>query len=286
MRTLIPPSPSFFIVVGEASKAEAVTTAKPPPVVLALGVVRANESPFHHGSLLLVRMRKSQRRQKRKSGVSSRRRRVMERVRSLRMRDEMKEYRHTNSWTQPKHPGILDIRFWDLTQRMEAANDPTFELIRAECDRRNLTAIMGMHPHSNDEIIDQFYSTLFSITYFNFARILGFDDSDNEKMKATVFDPQEDSEWGFMYDARYADPKHGVEFSSYHGMKPYFRVLNNMLRVTLTPKISELGIYPAVNPLDSTTRMLSSNVLGEDIYNIACDAQKVLQNYNLRDTVR
>ncbi|GJN31917.1 hypothetical protein PR202_gb20372 [Eleusine coracana subsp. coracana] len=69
--------------------------------------------------------------------------------------------------------------------------------------------------------------------------ILGCDETDRAKPKATVFDPQEDSEWKFMYDAHYVDPKHGVEFGSYHGMKPYFRVLNNMLRVTLTPKVGD-----------------------------------------------
>ncbi|GJN03296.1 hypothetical protein PR202_ga20726 [Eleusine coracana subsp. coracana] len=184
-------------------------------------------------------------------------------------RDEMKQYRHTNPWTQPKHPGISDIRFWDLTQ--------------VECDRRNLTAIMGMHQHWNDEIIAQFYSTLwvesdeenqldskmhwtiegnrFSITYFNFAHILGFDDSDYEKVKAIVFDPQEDSEWGLMYDARYADPKHGVEFGLYHGMKPYFWVLNNMLRVTLTPKDTAVAVreqQQALSQIQTDMRTLAA----------------------------
>ncbi|KAK9115046.1 hypothetical protein Syun_021843 [Stephania yunnanensis] len=50
--------------------------------------------------------------------------------------------------------------------------------------------------------------------------------------------------------------------------------------------ISELGIYPAVDPLDSTSRMLSPHILGEEHYNTARGVQKVLQNYkNLQDII-
>lgn len=51
-------------------------------------------------------------------------------------------------------------------------------------------------------------------------------------------------------------------------------------------QISELGIYPAVDPLDSTSRMLSPHILGEEHYNTARGVQKVLQNYkNLQDII-
>ncbi|PIA63651.1 hypothetical protein AQUCO_00201177v1 [Aquilegia coerulea] len=54
----------------------------------------------------------------------------------------------------------------------------------------------------------------------------------------------------------------------------------------LSRQISELGIYPAVDPLDSTSRMLSPRILGEDHYNTARGVQKVLQNYkNLQDII-
>nr|GMC97031.1 ATP synthase subunit beta, mitochondrial-like [Ipomoea batatas] len=50
--------------------------------------------------------------------------------------------------------------------------------------------------------------------------------------------------------------------------------------------ISELGIYPAVDPLDSTSRMLSPHILGDEHYNTARGVQKVLQNYkNLQDII-
>ncbi|XP_019182970.1 PREDICTED: ATP synthase subunit beta, mitochondrial isoform X2 [Ipomoea nil] len=54
----------------------------------------------------------------------------------------------------------------------------------------------------------------------------------------------------------------------------------------LSRQISELGIYPAVDPLDSTSRMLSPHILGDDHYNTARGVQKVLQNYkNLQDII-
>ncbi|CAL9064462.1 unnamed protein product [Musa banksii] len=46
----------------------------------------------------------------------------------------------------------------------------------------------------------------------------------------------------------------------------------------LSRQISELGIYPAVDPLDSMSRMLSPHVLGEEHYNTACGVRNVLQN--------
>ncbi|KAI3698458.1 hypothetical protein L2E82_42018 [Cichorium intybus] len=54
----------------------------------------------------------------------------------------------------------------------------------------------------------------------------------------------------------------------------------------LSRQISELGVYPAVDPLDSTSRMLSPHILGENHYNTARGVQKVLQNYkNLQDII-
>lgn len=47
----------------------------------------------------------------------------------------------------------------------------------------------------------------------------------------------------------------------------------------LSRQISELGIYPAVDPLDSTSRMLSPFVIGEEHYTVARSVQEVLQAY-------
>ncbi|CAL5326035.1 hypothetical protein CsSME_00005409 [Camellia sinensis var. sinensis] len=54
----------------------------------------------------------------------------------------------------------------------------------------------------------------------------------------------------------------------------------------LSRQISELGIYPAVDPLDSTSRMLSPHILGQEHYETALGVQRVLQNYkNLQDII-
>jgi len=54
----------------------------------------------------------------------------------------------------------------------------------------------------------------------------------------------------------------------------------------LSRSIAELGIYPAVDPLDSSSRMLSPEVVGSDHYNCARAVQKVLQDYkSLQDII-
>jgi F-type H+-transporting ATPase subunit beta len=54
----------------------------------------------------------------------------------------------------------------------------------------------------------------------------------------------------------------------------------------LSRQIAELGIYPAVDPLDSTSRMLSPQVVGQEHYQVARDVQKVLQTYkSLQDII-
>jgi len=54
----------------------------------------------------------------------------------------------------------------------------------------------------------------------------------------------------------------------------------------LSRQIAELGIYPAVDPLDSTSRILDPRVVGEEHYNVARAVQKVLQQYKaLQDII-
>ena len=48
----------------------------------------------------------------------------------------------------------------------------------------------------------------------------------------------------------------------------------------LSRAISSLGIYPAVDPLDSTSRILTADILGEEHYRIAREVQRILQRYN------
>ncbi len=54
----------------------------------------------------------------------------------------------------------------------------------------------------------------------------------------------------------------------------------------LSRRISELGIYPAVDPLDSTSRILDPNILGERHYNVAQNVKRILQTYkDLQDLI-
>ncbi|NOY15361.1 MAG: F0F1 ATP synthase subunit beta [Gammaproteobacteria bacterium] len=56
--------------------------------------------------------------------------------------------------------------------------------------------------------------------------------------------------------------------------------------VVLSRQVAELGIYPAVDPLDSTSRQLDPNVIGEEHYKVARDVQATLQRYKeLQDII-
>ena len=45
----------------------------------------------------------------------------------------------------------------------------------------------------------------------------------------------------------------------------------------LSRAIAELGIYPAVDPLDSTSRIMDPNIVGSEHYDVARGVQKILQ---------
>ncbi|MDG2308121.1 MAG: F0F1 ATP synthase subunit beta [Candidatus Binatia bacterium] len=54
----------------------------------------------------------------------------------------------------------------------------------------------------------------------------------------------------------------------------------------LSRQISELGIYPAVDPLDSTSRILDPNIIGDEHYSVARSVQEILQRYkDLQDII-
>merc|ERR1712087_114013 len=54
----------------------------------------------------------------------------------------------------------------------------------------------------------------------------------------------------------------------------------------LSRQVAELGIYPAVDPLDSTSRMLDPSIVGQRHYDIARATQKIIQDYrSLQDII-
>ena len=56
--------------------------------------------------------------------------------------------------------------------------------------------------------------------------------------------------------------------------------------IVLSRQIASLGIYPAVDPLDSTSRQLDPNIVGQEHYDVAKGVQQVLQRYlELKDII-
>ncbi len=56
--------------------------------------------------------------------------------------------------------------------------------------------------------------------------------------------------------------------------------------VALNRSLSEIGIYPAVDPLDSSSTILDPNIVGEEHYNVSREVQRVLQRYkDLQDII-
>jgi F-type H+-transporting ATPase subunit beta len=56
--------------------------------------------------------------------------------------------------------------------------------------------------------------------------------------------------------------------------------------IALNRALTEIGIYPAVDPLDSTSNILDPEIVGEDHYNVAREVQRVLQRYkDLQDII-
>jgi F-type H+-transporting ATPase subunit beta len=56
--------------------------------------------------------------------------------------------------------------------------------------------------------------------------------------------------------------------------------------IVLSRALTEIGIYPAVDPLDSTSNILDPEILGEEHYNVAREVQRVLQRYkDLQDII-
>jgi F-type H+-transporting ATPase subunit beta len=56
--------------------------------------------------------------------------------------------------------------------------------------------------------------------------------------------------------------------------------------IALSRALTELGLYPAVDPLDSSSTLLDPEIVGEDHYNVAREVQRILQRYkDLQDII-
>jgi hypothetical protein len=120
------------------------------------------------------------------------------------------------------------------------------------CHSKGMTSIMAMNCDWNEEVVAQFYTNLYvrcetktfqwllqgkplSVSYERFSQILGFGEDDLGRPKIHGGEIPLDSEMAFIYDAAYGK----VEFGTTHGMKPVCRMLNQLFRYTLTPKIGD-----------------------------------------------
>jgi len=117
------------------------------------------------------------------------------------------------------------------------------------CQNMHMQSIMSFNHHWNEEVLARFYATLyvdrpgkkfnwmlqgekFSVTYHQFADMLGFPDADLERPKIHDENVIDDAEMHYMYDEAYGDVKYGET----SGLIPYYKFMNQILRYTLSPK--------------------------------------------------
>merc|ERR1712117_272747 len=78
----------------------------------------------------------------------------------------------------------------------------------------------------------------------------------------------------------------GSEVSALLGRIPSAVGYQPTLATEMARGVAERGIYPAVDPLDSTSRIMDPNVIGAEHYGVARDVQKPLQDYkSLQDII-
>jgi hypothetical protein len=127
---------------------------------------------------------------------------------------------------------------------------PVVREVQDASRRMHLTSIMSFNCDWNEEVIAQFYSTLyvnrsiktfhwtiqgkpFYVEYAYFASILVFSNADLTRERIheeeNVLD---DGELHFMYDSAYGD----IKFGTIYGLRPYYKLLNQLFRYTLYPK--------------------------------------------------
>jgi hypothetical protein len=138
---------------------------------------------------------------------------------------------------------------WDL---LRSLNIPAVNEAIDICHAKGMATIMGLNCDWNEEVVAQFYANLYicretktfhwilqdkplSVSYERFAQILGFGEEDLGRPKLHGGEFPLDSKKDFMYDSMFGK----VEFGTTHGMKPVYRMLNQLFRYTLTPKIGD-----------------------------------------------
>ena len=71
-----------------------------------------------------------------------------------------------------------------------------------------------------------------------------------------------------------------------YAIRSYYAFAHLDATVVLSRNIAALGLYPAIDPLDSTSRLLDPNLIGHEHYEVARSVQGVLQRYKeLKDII-
>jgi hypothetical protein len=134
---------------------------------------------------------------------------------------------------------------WD---EMREKNNPTFELVIRECEKKRLYDFLALNQNWNNELVAQFCSTAwfegegkmsfihfnlqgraFWVSYRQFATILMLDDTLDEMEIHDEIDPTDKA---LMTLYRDEDP----DLTTTHGLRPYMETMNKIFRETLTPK--------------------------------------------------
>ena len=101
-----------------------------------------------------------------------------------------------------------------------------------------------------------------------------------------VFDKQDYPAVRLLGKHQFAEHARGLDIPAFTDPAPATTFTHLDATTVLSRDIASQGIYPAVDPLDSTSRILSPEVVGQEHYEIARDVQKVLQRYKeLQDII-
>ncbi|MEK7534364.1 MAG: F0F1 ATP synthase subunit beta [Patescibacteria group bacterium] len=186
-------------------------------------------------------------------------------------------------WVEMKEAGVLDKTVMVFGQM----NEPPANRMRAALTA--LTMAEYFRDKKHEDVL------LFIDNVFRFAQAGSEVSALLGRMPSAVgYQPTLASEMGALQE-RITSTKHGsitsvqavyVPADDYTDPAPVTIFSHLDATINLERSIAEQGIYPAVDPLLSTSRILDANIVGQDHYNVAQNVKKVLQRYkDLQDII-
>lgn len=189
----------------------------------------------------------------------------------------------TDLWTEMKDSGVLDKTVMVYGQM----NEPPANRLRVALTA--LTMAEYFRDEKNEDVL------LFIDNVFRFAQAGSEVSALLGRMPSAVgYQPTLATEIGALQE-RITSTKKGsitslqavyVPADDYTDPAPATTFAHMDGTITLERSIAEQGLYPAVDPLTSTSRMVDPNIIGEEHYEVARGVQKVLQRYkDLQDII-